>query len=334
MPIQRSAGGEIRPLIEALGGADDTGREAAVARLAVIGPRAVEHLLQEFPGATARARAGILRALEAIGDPRALGAATGGLEDSSAAVQTAAIGTLRALLGTGRAATAREAFDRLVGAALDRSRAAGVRVAAWEAIGDSAGDARERVRTALASDPDPEVRASADAAVKAPAPDIWRDATEGHLPASPAALKDALVDHRGDARLPDLQRLVDLVRTREQQEPDQRGREEWRAVRGALHQALAARGSRLALYDLRESLLASERLPVAFVAAIEDLGDASCLDALAAAFDSSSRSGDTWWREHIAAAFRAIVHREGLTRRHAVLKRVLSRWPDAAELLR
>ena len=106
-------------------------------------------------------------------------------------------------------------------------------------------------------------------------------------------------------------------------------REEWRALRGAVHQALAARNSRLALYDLRDSLLTADRLPVAFLAAMEEIGDATCLDTIAAAYDESSRSGDTWWREHLASAFRAIVQREGLTRRHASLKRVLARWPDA-----
>jgi len=126
---------------------------------------------------------------------------------------------------------------------------------------------------------------------------------------------------------------VDRIRMREQQEPDARVREEWRAVRGAAHQALAARNSRLALYDLRDSLLAAERLPVAFLAAIEDVGDATCLETLAAAYDESSRSGDTWWREHLATAFRAIVQREGLTRRHAALKRVLARWPAATSEL-
>jgi hypothetical protein len=107
-------------------------------------------------------------------------------------------------------------------------------------------------------------------------------------------------------------------------------REEWRAVRGAVHQALAARNSRLALYDLRDSLLGTDRLPVTFLAAIEDIGDASCLEPLAAAYDASSRSSDMWWREHVASAFRAIVHREGLTRRHAAVKRVMTRWPEAS----
>jgi len=333
MPIQRSAGPEIRQLIDALGGTDETRSEAAVARLAVIGPRAVERLLQEFPDAAGRARAGMLRALEALGDPRALPTARGALQDESAAVQTAAIGALRALLGAGTAAAERDAFDALVAVALDRRRVAGVRLAAWDAIREAAEDAREPVRRALADDPDPEVRARAGAA-PASHGDVWQEAVDGRLPATPAALKAALAARKSTAGLTDLQRLVDRIRAREQQETDAHVREEWRAVRGAVHQALAGRNSRLALYDLRDSLLAADRLPVAFLAAMEEIGDATCLDTLAAAYDESSRSGDTWWREHLASAFRAIVHREGLTRRHASLKRVLARWPDAtAELL-
>jgi len=336
MPIQRSAGAEIKGLIDALGGADETKREAAIARLAVIGPRAVEHLLTEFASATGRARAGMLRALDAVADPRALPVARGALEDSSALVQTAAIGALRSLVGAGNAAAARDAFDALVAAALDGRRIAPVRLAAWEALRESAGDPREAVRAALATDPDPEVRAAAGgaAAPSAAGRDVWRTAIEGQLPASAGALKTALAAHKSTARLTELQRLVDQLRGRELQEPDAAAREEWRAVRGAVHQALAARNSRLALYDLRDSFLTSERLPVAFLAAIEEIGDGTCLDALAAAYEESSRSGEAWWREHLATAFRAIVHREGLTRRHAAVKRVLARWSEAGELLR
>lgn len=333
MPIQRSAGAEIRQLIDALGGTDDTRRESAVARLAVIGPRAVEHLIQEFPGATGRARAEMLRALEALGDPRALTTARGALQDGSAAVQTAAIGALRALLGGGTAAAERDAFDALVAVALDRQRVAAVRLAAWDAIREAGGEAPEPVRRALADDPDPDIRARLGAP-PAPRLDLWQEATEGRLPATPAALKPALAAHKSTARLTDLQRLVDRVRAREQQEADTAVREEWRAVRGAVHQALAARNSRLALYDLRDSLLTADRLPVAFLAAMEEIGDATCLETLAAAYDESSRSGDAWLRQHLASAFRAIVQRESLTRRHAALKRVLARWPDAtADLL-
>jgi hypothetical protein len=333
MPIQRSAGAEIRQLIDALGGSDDTRREGAIARLAVIGPRAVEHLLQEFPGATGRARAGMLRALEALADPRSLPTARGALTDGSATVQSAAVGALRALLGSGRAATERDAFDALVAVALDRGRIAAVRLAAWDALGAVTEEAREPVRCALAADADPEIRAGTASAGELPAPSrsaVWQDAAEGRLPASPAPLKAALAAHRSTARLTELQRLVDRIRTHEQQEADPVAREEWRAVRGAVHQALAARNSRLALYDLCDSLLTAERLPVTFLAAMEEIGDATCLDTLAAAYEHSSRSGDTWWRQHLASAFRAIVQRDGLTRRHAAIKRVLARWPDAA----
>src|SRR5260221_12127464 len=145
MPIQRSAGAEIRQLIDALAGSDETMRESAIARLAVIGPRALEHLLQEFPAATGHRRAGLLRALERLADPRALAAARAALGDASAAVQTCAVGVLRALLASDKAAAARDAFDDLVAVALDRTRIAAVRLAAWDALRDVAVDAREPV---------------------------------------------------------------------------------------------------------------------------------------------------------------------------------------------
>ena len=328
MTSQRSAGDEIRQLIEALGGADDNRRECDSAPVAVIGPRAMEHLLQETAAATDRAHAGLLRAMERLADPRALAPARAALTDAPPAVQTCAVGVLRALLASDRTTVSRDAFDTLVSVALARQRVAAVRLAAWDAIRETAEDAREPVRHALAGDPDPDVRARA-ADTSAARGDVWQDATEGRLPATPAALKAALAARRGTARLTELQKLVDRVRAREQREPDAAVREEWQAVRGSVHQALAARNSRLALYDLRDSLLAADRLPVAFLAAIEEIGDATCLDTIAAAYDTSSPSGDTWLRQHLASAFRAIVQREGLTRRHAAIKRLLARWPEA-----
>lgn len=328
MPIRPSASAEIRQLIAALGAQDEVGREAAVARLAVLGERAVEHLLQEFPGATGRTRTGILRALEAAGDPRSLPVARSALQDGSAAVQIAAIGTMRAFLGSDRPGVARDALDAVVAIALDRGRAGIVRIAAYEALRDLPADVRTPIRELLASDPDPEV--SAHAGTPRQDDTVWREAVAGRLPAAPAVLKAALAAVRSTAKLTDLQRLVDHLRAHEQRETDRARREEWRALRGAVHQALAARNSRLALYDLRDSVLGADRLPVTFLAAIEEIGDASCLEPLAAAYDASSRSSDTWWREHVATAFRAIMQREGLTRRHAAVKRTISRWPDAA----
>ncbi|HEX9367261.1 MAG TPA: hypothetical protein VF921_11565 [Vicinamibacterales bacterium] len=336
MPIRPPAGAAVRPLIDALGGADELQRESAVARLAVIGARTVEPLLHEYAAAAPRLQSGILRALEAVADPKALPIARGAAHSEHPEVAVAAVGVLRAFLTSPAPERARDALDAVVALALDAGRPAMVRIAALDALRVLPADVREAVRKNLADDGDPGVRARAAPAAPpasggaAPSGDAaWLDAVEGRLPASPGALKEALASRRGTARLTELQHLVDHVRAREQREPDARRREEWRAVRGAVHQALAARNSRLALYDLRDSLLDPDRLPVAFLAALEEIGDATCLETLAAAYEASSRSGDAWWREHVAAAFRAIVHREGLTRRHAAVKRTMARWPAA-----
>ncbi len=328
MPIRPSAGAEVRQLIEALGAADDVTRESAIARLAVIGPRALEHLLNDFPAATARVRAGMLRVFEATDDARVLPLVRASLADASASVQSTAIGVLRALAASEQPKVARDALDALVAVALDSERIAAVRLTAIEALRDQP-DVWQPLKAKLAGDPDPAISGGAAAPPATPAGG-WADAVAGRLPAAPAAVKRLLTSSRASARLTELQRLVDHIRAQEHREADALVREEWRAVRGAVHQELAARHSRLALYDLRDSLLGAERLPVAFLAALEEIGDATCLEPLAAAYDASSRSSDAWWREHVAVAFRAIFHREGLTRRHAAVKRTMSRWPDAA----
>ena len=324
MPSRPSSGAEIKPLIPALGGTDDVQREAAIARLAVIGPRAVEHLLHAFPAGTTRCRTGILRTLESIGDARAVTLARGALKESGD-TSLAAVGTLRSLLATTEAS--KDALDALIAAALDRGHDTPLRLAAFEALRDLPADIVEPIRTALASDPDPAVRQAAGGTADASV--AWSDVVSGRLPASAESLKNLVAAEQAAARLTELQRLVDHVRARERNEPDEAARAQWRAVRGVVHQALAHRGSRLALYDLRDSLSEEGPLPVTFLAALEEIGDATCIEPLAGAYDASSRSADMWWREHLAGAFRAIVRREGLTRRHLVVKRALARWPDA-----
>jgi hypothetical protein len=96
-------------------------------------------------------------------------------------------------------------------------------------------------------------------------------------------------------------------------------------ARAAAHLALAQRGSRVALYDLRETIeSARDRLPVEFFAAVTAIGDASCLEPIASAY---SRASDDWSRRHLADAFRAIVDREKMTKRHATAKKIEKRWP-------
>ena len=337
MAIRPSSSADIRQLIEALGGTDEVTRESAVARLGVIGPRAVERLLHEYTAAPPRLQSGILRAFEAVADPKTLPIARAAVASEHPEIAAAAVGVLRAFLTSPAPGVAHDALDAVVALALDTTRPAAARVAALDALRVLPADVREAVRKNLADDRDPDVRARTVPAAPRVAGSAsqrddaaWLDAVEGRLPASPDALKQALASRRGTARLTELQHLVDHLRAREQRETDAGRREEWRAVRGAVHQALAARNSRLALYDLRDSLLGPDRLPVAFLAALEEIGDATCLETLAAAYDASSRSGDAWWRGHVAAAFRAIVGREGLTRRHAAVKRTMARWPEAA----
>ena len=81
------------------------------------------------------------------------------------------------------------------------------------------------------------------------------------------------------------------------------------------------------MYDLRESLERSAApLPVEFMAALSLVGDATCLESIAAAY-AHVPGGNDWWRDHLADTFRAIAKREKLTARHAVMKKIQKRWP-------
>ena len=106
----------------------------------------------------------------------------------------------------------------------------------------------------------------------------------------------------------------------------------WRLVRGALHQTLALRGSRVALYDLREALQDTEgALPTSFLAALHVVGDQTCLEPLAGAYAMSN--GDERWKVQLAAAYRAIARREKITRRHPIARRISARWAEASREL-
>jgi hypothetical protein len=339
MIIKRSAAGEISRLVAQLSGGSEVACEAAVARLTILGTRAVEHLLDAWRGDLGpNARAAVLRALEAIGDRRALKPALSVLEEASAELPVAlsAVGVLRGQLGARRAEDADRAFEALAAIALDRGRDERMRLAAIEALEDLPASTRRAVRDGLAGDPNPRIRARARAEAP-PAPDLspaaLEQAAKNRLPDSPDQLRSLVTAHAATTPLPILHRLVEAIRARETAE---RGaaRASWLVARAAVHQALAARQSTVALYDLRETLSASrEPLPVGFLAALSQVGNASCLEPIAEAFASSKTAKEDWWRQHLITAFRDIVRRGGLSRRHAAVKRVASRWPQAAEQL-
>ena len=95
-------------------------------------------------------------------------------------------------------------------------------------------------------------------------------------------------------------------------------------MRFAAHLVLARRKSRIALYDLRESFEAAKApLPVDALAAVTLVGDASCLEAIASAY---TRSRNSAWRRQLLETFHAVVKREKLTPRHAVIRRLQKKF--------
>ncbi len=331
MVIKASASTEIKHLVDALGGEDDVQREASIARLAIIGSRAVDRLTAAYKASSGRdTRVSILRALESIGDDRTVGLARAALGEGGD-LAIAATGVLHGLLDSAHQLTATAALDALVTVALDRSAAHRLRLAAFDALQGTPGDVRDRVSAALRDDPDPALKAAADDAPRdsAAAEAVWQDALEGRLPDQPATLREALQPRASTAPVTSVQALIDLIHEREGSLPASGERAEWSSVRGALHQALALRGSRLAVYDLRESIVeARKALPVSFLAALHVIGDDSCLEPLAAAH---ARATDPRWKHQLKETFSAIMKRERLSARHTVVKKVLTRWPGTLD---
>ena len=186
MVIKASAAAEIRQLIAALGAEDDVRREAAIARLAVLGARAVDRLIAAYESARSGhedrdpSSAG-------IGRGSAAGARRAGALSAGGDLGVAAASALRGLLDSPHGSAGTEALDALVAAALDPAAERRVRLAAFEALQDMPPDVRDRVAAALQADPDPGLKARAvdlprDAAS---AEAVWQDALEGRLPDDP-----------------------------------------------------------------------------------------------------------------------------------------------------
>ena len=323
-----------------------------MARLTVIGSRAVERVIAvaREDGETAAARAAAWRALEAIGDPRALDPALHALASSTidTNVGAAAAGVSRVFVRGPRGAAV---VDRLTSVVLDRSRDETLRVAALLVLRTLDPATIAPLIASLADDPSPTVRSvrlsasaptSIDGATARPRRRASRGGGHANVPKEregfsraisdaavrglgddPDALRTAIAHAAADVPLDHLRRIVDRVREREGAEPAWK-RDQWRKVRAAAHVALAKRGSRLALYDLRESLgQRVDTMPVELMTALSLIGDASCLEAIAAAH---AKTRDSWWCHHLADAFFTIVTREKLTQRDPLLKKIARKW--------
>jgi HEAT repeat protein len=328
--IRRSASDETRQLVSDLAAAGpgaELRRESAIARLRVIGARAVRYILPLVAAAPSETRVAALGALEGRGEAVVVAPVLDALLDADPDVRVAALGVARGLLDGPRGA---EVLDRVTGIGLDSAQPLPVRRAAIAALGDLPSRTLRPVIDSLRADADPAVRALVarqQIVARDPAAAL-AEAAEESLPADPDYVLSLVGEAGAEAPLPTLHRLVGILRDRERAETRADRRRDWLTVRGAVHQALAARGSRVAAYDLREALeTAADPLPDGFVRAASAIGDAPVLEALAGAFTRAAR--DAVWRAALADAARAIVARERLSSRHAVVKRLRARWGDA-----
>ena len=297
----RSSANDVARLVNDLESTDAIRRAAAVARLRVIGERAIPHLAVFIDSQSdTRARALALSALQDQPAVRALDIALSALDDPAPDVVVGALAVLREWVVREEGTRALEAVTAL---ALDDRRDPRVRAAAVDALADLpehlVGPLRDRAPRSESA---------------------WSSIDD------PAAAR-AWVEAHGSTTAPaTLHAVIERLQSQEQSESAAARRTEWRRARGLAHRALARRGSRLALYDLRESFeRAQEALPEDFLMAAETLGDASCLEPLARAWSAALH--DATWRARVSTTATAIAKRARLTARGAAMKRIRSQWP-------
>jgi len=339
MVIKSSTGAEVNRLVARLAADTAAGREAALARLAVIGSRAVPALTAAVmtPESPVHARAAALVALETIGDRRALRPAfeLATALDSPVELALAAIGVVRSHLNSPVAAEADRSFDLLTGLVLDPDRPDEVRLAALDALREVPGQTVAALEQSLAGDPSPALRRLVPGQATAHGgSDEIEAAASGRLLVPPERLRALVGQHGATMPLNTLHQLITAIRSREGEEEPGPARQAWLTARGRVHEVLATRQSRVALYDLRETLeQAADPVPLGFLAALKAVGDRSCLEPLASAHCRWEGPPQAWWRAALALAFRDILRRERLSRRHAVVRRVLARHPAAGPAL-
>ena len=299
MVIRASRAGEVERLLADVRDGSPLQRDAAVARLRVIGGRAIDKLSTLLaPAMPVAARVAALRALDGVDDPRAVSLALDRLADADVEVVTGAIGVLRGWV-------AREdgtrVMDALTAMALDPARPSAVRLAAQDALSKLP---RHLVDPLLQH------------AHAANPPPVLDD---------PIGAREWLASHHG-VPLSELHEFIVHAREAEKRESSARRRQDWLVTRGAAHAVLAQRGSRVALYDLRETFDAADvPLPLDFLVAATAIGDATCLEPMARAWAAAPAS-ETWWRDRLADVAADVMHRTRLSGRSNVVKRIRARW--------
>jgi len=267
-------------------------RESAIARLTLLGERAVQALLETLRSGSPVPRLGAIKVLEQLRAPRALPALLGQLGASEGEIVAAAAA---AIVGLGSAKAVAPLSTALNHANSEARAAAADALAKLFAAGVE--EALEPlVETLLGHKADERLRRIAERALsRLPARELRTiRARLNDAPSAPLPGTTTTALHR------ELQGVTDAAA----------------AVR--LHQALAERGSRIALYDLRERLdarPAKAAEPLLEVAA--RIGDASLVASIAAlAADRTALTGAC------AEALAAIVSREKLRKTHRGVKAV------------
>ncbi len=297
----RRPSGDIDRLIADLRSPDSIRRDAAVARLRILGNRALPRLI-DLVGAheSANVRALALDALEGIDDVRVIDVAFDALRDADIEVVIAALGVLRRWVAE---ETGTRLLDAITAITVDRRRDARVRVAALAALSEL---------------PEHLVRPIRD---QAPPPESAGPSLE-----DPVQVREWIQAYGAGATLNTLHELVTRTREREHAESSSRLRSEWLQARGRAHQALAKRDSLVALYDLRETFeSATSALPQSFLSTAVAIGDASCLEPLARAWAIAGKDLD--WKHQLSTTAAAIMRREKLTGRSAAVKKLRAHFP-------
>jgi hypothetical protein len=291
----------IDRLIADLRSSDSIHRDAAVARLRILGSRALPRLVDVVASdAPALVRALALDALEGISDVRVIDVAFDALRDGDVDVVIAALGVLRAWVAE---ETGTRLLDAITAMTVDRARDARVRVAALAALSELP---EHLVRPIREQAPPPE--------------------SAGPSLDDPVAVREWIQAYGSSATLSTLHALVTRTREREHAESSSRLRSEWLNARGQAHHALARRESLVALYDLRETFEAATRaLPQSFVSSTAAIGDASCLEPLARAWSASPK--DLTWRHQLETTAATIMRRARLSGRSAIVKKLRTNFP-------
>lgn len=297
----RRATGDIDRLIADLQSSDSIRRDAAVARLRILGNRALPRLIDLVAAhESAAVRALALDALEGLDDVRAIDVAFDALRDGNIEVVIAALGVLRRWVAE---ETGTRLLDAITAITVDRSRDARVRVAALAALSEL---------------PEHLVRPIRD---QAPPPE-----SAGPSLDDPVQVREWIQAYGAGATLSTLHELITRTREREHAESSSRLRSEWLQARGRAHQALAKRDSLVALYDLRETFeAATGALPQSFLSTAAVIGDASCLEPLARAWATAGKDLD--WNHQLSTTAAAIMRREKLTGRSAAVKKLRANFP-------